>query len=275
MTSRRRGTKTDYRQTYSASRTLVGNKLVDHSDREWRCSWSSADRWCANYIFILDWTPGFNGLGKDNYKTRRETFKFLWSGATYIRGLAVFNHFEPLEQTSMNLIKIRNVFQKMNAYNAVYKTAIFSGLNVLTPGNLVRFCHRGRSGSFGSPLALQSESATQTRPGTVRSRATTETWRYMYSGRGRPRRQVSRHFLLIIFALHSCQIDISDRDTTYTFVGSMSDWCRFGIIWWTFAEFGGIYRFLFIMSSLCCDGVLRNGVWVIYVVMSFYQIARQ
>ena len=29
-----------------------------------------------NYIFILDLTPSFNGLGKDNCKKRRETFKF-------------------------------------------------------------------------------------------------------------------------------------------------------------------------------------------------------
>ena len=31
---------------------------------------------CSNYIFILDLTPGFNGLGKYNYKMRLETFKF-------------------------------------------------------------------------------------------------------------------------------------------------------------------------------------------------------
>ena len=43
---------------------LVGNKIVDHSRR------------CSNYIFILDLTHGFIGLGKDNYKTRQETFKF-------------------------------------------------------------------------------------------------------------------------------------------------------------------------------------------------------
>ena len=41
-----------------------------------RCSWSIACRRCSNYIFILNLTPGFNGLGKDNYKVRRETFKF-------------------------------------------------------------------------------------------------------------------------------------------------------------------------------------------------------
>ena len=41
-----------------------------------RCSWSIACRPCSNYIFILNLTPGFNGLGKDNYKMRREAFKF-------------------------------------------------------------------------------------------------------------------------------------------------------------------------------------------------------
>ena len=41
-----------------------------------RCSWNIACRRCSNYIFILDLTPTFSGLGKDNGKTRRETFKF-------------------------------------------------------------------------------------------------------------------------------------------------------------------------------------------------------
>ena len=31
---------------------------------------------CSNYIFILNWIHGFNRLDKDNWKTRRETFKF-------------------------------------------------------------------------------------------------------------------------------------------------------------------------------------------------------
>ena len=34
-------------------------------------------------IFILDLTPGFNGVGKDNYKTRQETFKF-WNSVLFI-----------------------------------------------------------------------------------------------------------------------------------------------------------------------------------------------
>ena len=30
----------------------------------------------ANYIFIFILTPGFNGLGKDKWKTSQETLKF-------------------------------------------------------------------------------------------------------------------------------------------------------------------------------------------------------
>ena len=44
--------------------------------RSLRCSYSIACRRYSNYIFILDLTPGFIGLGKGNSKTRRETIKF-------------------------------------------------------------------------------------------------------------------------------------------------------------------------------------------------------
>ena len=40
-----------------------------------RCSWIIACRRCPNYIFILHFTHGFNGLGKNNCKTIRESFK--------------------------------------------------------------------------------------------------------------------------------------------------------------------------------------------------------
>ena len=43
----------------------VGDKLVDQSDVR-----------CSNYIFILDLTPGFNGLIKDNCRSRRKSFEF-------------------------------------------------------------------------------------------------------------------------------------------------------------------------------------------------------
>ena len=57
-----------YCQTSNISCTLVGNKNC------WslRCRWSIACRRCSNYIFIIDLTPGFNGLGKDNCKTSKK-----------------------------------------------------------------------------------------------------------------------------------------------------------------------------------------------------------
>ena len=62
----------NYRQTSNISRTLVGNK----SYRSHRCIWCLACRRRSNHIFILDLTPGLNGLGKENCKTRWETDKF-------------------------------------------------------------------------------------------------------------------------------------------------------------------------------------------------------
>ena len=57
----------EYSQVSNIRHTLVGNKIVDHS---YVVGASPV------YIFILDLTPGFIGLGKDNCKTRRETIKF-------------------------------------------------------------------------------------------------------------------------------------------------------------------------------------------------------
>ena len=59
-----------YLQTSNISLTLVGIKIVDHSDEVGAC------RRCSIYIFILELTRGSSGLSKDNCKTRRETFKF-------------------------------------------------------------------------------------------------------------------------------------------------------------------------------------------------------
>ena len=42
-------------------------------------NWLTVCRHCSNYIFILNLTPGFNGMGKDNYKMRQEAFNFeIW-----------------------------------------------------------------------------------------------------------------------------------------------------------------------------------------------------
>ena len=59
-----------YCQTSSIRCTLVGNTLADHSDVV------RASPVGAAPIYIPDLKPGFNGLGKDNCKVRRETFKF-------------------------------------------------------------------------------------------------------------------------------------------------------------------------------------------------------
>ena len=60
-------------QTFNISRTLVDNKLADHSDV---VGASPVSLRCSNYIFILDLTPGLNGLRKGNCKMRWESFKF-------------------------------------------------------------------------------------------------------------------------------------------------------------------------------------------------------
>ena len=57
-----------YRQGSNTSRTLAGNKIVDHSDVVGAA---------------LDLIPVINSLGKDNCKTRRETLK-LWMLVRFI-----------------------------------------------------------------------------------------------------------------------------------------------------------------------------------------------
>ena len=59
--------KNIYRQTSNISRAIAIKLLITQMLLEHRCS---------NYIFTLDLIPCFNGLGKNNCKTRRETFKF-------------------------------------------------------------------------------------------------------------------------------------------------------------------------------------------------------
>ena len=50
-----------YRKTSNLSHTL-GNKIVDNSDVVGASPVSAAPK----YIFILNLTPGFNGLSEDN-----------------------------------------------------------------------------------------------------------------------------------------------------------------------------------------------------------------
>ena len=58
----------EYRQISNISRTLVVNKIADHSD-------AVGENRLLLLFIILDLTPAFNGLGQGNYKTKRETFR--------------------------------------------------------------------------------------------------------------------------------------------------------------------------------------------------------
>ena len=60
------------RETSNISRNLNGQK----SCWSLRCSLSIACRRYYDYIFILDLTPGFNGLDQDNCKTKLGSNKF-------------------------------------------------------------------------------------------------------------------------------------------------------------------------------------------------------
>ena len=61
-----------YRRVSNIRRNLVVKKIVDHSDVVGTSPVGAAPTTSS----ILDLTPGFIGLGKDNCATRRETFKF-------------------------------------------------------------------------------------------------------------------------------------------------------------------------------------------------------
>ena len=69
------------RKTYNIKRTSIGNKIADHSD---------VIGASAVYIFIIDSTPGFNGLGNNNCKTRPETLNF-WDLMRLILDLTVLD----------------------------------------------------------------------------------------------------------------------------------------------------------------------------------------
>ena len=60
-----------YRQIFNISRTLAGNRIVDHSDVDG----ASPGVALLQLYFILDLTAGFNWCGNDNCKARRERFK--------------------------------------------------------------------------------------------------------------------------------------------------------------------------------------------------------
>ena len=95
-----------------------------------RCSWSIACRHCSNYIFILDLTPGLNGLGKDNYKTRWETFRF-WNLVRLI--LEVLRQMRKCQYSSLSMSSSRSqVLPRWHACQVIswYLMDIFRKKNV-------------------------------------------------------------------------------------------------------------------------------------------------
>ena len=74
----------DIRNTIVLLNIVPANlKYKSHLSRQYyfwslrlRWGWSIACRRCSKHVFILDLTPDFNGLGKDNWNKRRETFTF-------------------------------------------------------------------------------------------------------------------------------------------------------------------------------------------------------
>ena len=94
-------------------------KITDISKRTHR---RSAFRCCSNYIFILELTSGFNELGKDNHKTRRETFKF-WD-LVCLRDLTVrrfsslsLSHWFAAQYECFEMFKTFADFQRIWAYS--------------------------------------------------------------------------------------------------------------------------------------------------------------
>ena len=62
---------------------------------QWNCrllrySWNIACWHCSNFVFILNLTPGFSGLGKDNCKWNQKHLSFGICCVSYIRGLTVY-----------------------------------------------------------------------------------------------------------------------------------------------------------------------------------------
>ena len=83
---------------------------LGHKNRQWncwslRCSWSIPCRRCSNYIFILDLTPGFNGLDKDNCKTGWETFKF-WDSVHLVLEVWQYVSMKHLVQCPTDIMKL-------------------------------------------------------------------------------------------------------------------------------------------------------------------------
>ena len=96
-----------YRQTSNTRRTLVGIIIVDNSEVVGAAPVGAASTTSSLYL-----TLGFNGLGKDNCKTRWETFK-LWNSVRLIleilRHIYTYNDTVP-KRANLHINDVNNTF---------------------------------------------------------------------------------------------------------------------------------------------------------------------
>ena len=101
-----------------------------------RCSWSIACRRCSNYIFILDLTPDFNGLGKDNCRTMRYwSLVMSWHGNDLRLTDALWEESRGFQGIPLKMLIVRSL-----------KNSCLVSLNKMsnwfqTPGRLLWKCH--------------------------------------------------------------------------------------------------------------------------------------
>ena len=109
-----------------------------------RCSWSIAYRRRSNYIFILDLTPGFNILRKDNCKPRQETFNF-WDLVHLIleilRYIKLFPGYPMTKHSSMTLSREWWIISQSLLFSNAWESCVVK---------YGRFCHWSNTNHFVS-----------------------------------------------------------------------------------------------------------------------------
>ena len=106
-----------YGQTSHISRTLAGDKNVDHSDVVGQ----------ALLQLCLHYRPSFSGLGKGNCKTRRETLKFgIWcdlykrfGGALHLIYSIRSLHYNTIRYNTIQYNTISFIFSRLQSTNNI------------------------------------------------------------------------------------------------------------------------------------------------------------
>ena len=107
--------------------------------REWRCSWSSTDRRCSNYIWVID-----------NF--------IAFSGASYIRDLTVYNinkiplltckrimmlYLRVSLTTRLDVWPLQHTHGQSNSFRKVYtSTEAFKWRSLCGPKQPMKLCHK-------------------------------------------------------------------------------------------------------------------------------------